>query len=259
MGQSVSKWVEGKARRKEIDVELSNERRMAYVLSQLNDKRHRHHKTREVATRGGYCEPLRATDVVTDEMVERLRMKKVEAQFVYEPYLRRAAQSEPVVEVMEAKVGSQHYNMPRITLPCAASLEELAALNQGYVSHDMLGGRQRLLRRQEAALAAVGGMERDRFVVDGSGYGALVYVHEAYSEAGLRGKRALLLLHALIGFDKGYMKRCMGSGPSDGERQRHDLKSQTKVCTASNPGPCQGLTPLQRPTTDRHDRPPCCD
>ena len=197
MGQAVSKWVEGKARRREVNVELSNERRMAYVLSQLNDKRQRQHKTRNVATPGEGSEQLRATDVVTDETVEHLRMKKVEAQFIYEPYLRRAAQLEPVVKTMDAKVGSQHYNMPRITLPCAASLEELAALNQGYISHDMLGGRQRLLRRQEAALAAVGGMERNRFVVDGSGYGALVYVHEAYSEAGLRGKRALLLLHAL--------------------------------------------------------------
>ena len=255
MGAHLSKWIKEKSASDQAadcrQCDEAVELRLAALLVELRDRDKRTRKTRTVASvEGAATEPLRATDVVPDQLVEELTLERKEAQEIYVPYLRRAAASKPLVERIDVKIGNQQYNMPRVTLPEAATLEELAAMNAQYISYGMLGkgSRRKLHKRQEAALAAVGGMNQDRFVVDGSGFGALVYVHDAFSDAGLRGKRVLLLLDAEMGIDKGYMKKCFGSATPDGDRVRHDLKSSQKVLCSCiqtlqpcSPPPCSGL------------------
>ena len=232
MGNALASWIRERAAVGSQTISIDVELRLAQLLAELEQRDLRGRRTRAVASGGGPAAPLRATDVVPDELVKDLRDERREAESIYVPYLRKAAKTEPVVEMMEVQIGTQHYNMPRIVLPHAASLEELEAMNAQYVSYGMLGGRKRLLEKQAKALAAVGGMNRDRFIVDGSGFGAMVYVHDAFSDAGLRGKRVLLLLDAEMGIDNGYFKKCFGSAEADGERARHDLKSQCKVRAA---------------------------
>ena len=231
MGAQVSKWIRDREASGGWAQDTAVELRLAHVLALLRKRRGtRARKTRTVATgEGAVAPPLRATDVVTEDTIKELRDARREDEAIYVPYLRRAAQSEPVVETMEVKIGTHEYRMPRVTLPCAATIEELEAMNGWYISYGMMGGRRRLLERQKAALADVGGLDQDRFIVDGSGYGAMVYIHDAFSDAGLRGKRALLLLNAEMGIDHGYMKKCFGSSVGDGERKRNDLKSANKV------------------------------
>tara|TARA_B110000046_G_scaffold19665_1_gene18613 strand:- start:1224 stop:1937 length:714 start_codon:yes stop_codon:yes gene_type:complete len=232
MGASLSSWIRAREAAGDWKQNRAVELRLSHLLAELRERRERGRKTRTVAvSEGAMEEPLRTTDVVSEQLAKDLQDASTEAQKVYVPYLRRAAKSEPVVELMDVKIAGRRYKMPRVTLPEAATLDELASMNAQYISYAMLGkgSRKKLRQRQEAALAAVGGMEQDRFVVDGSGYGALVYVNDAFSEAGLRGKRVLLLLDAEKGIDKGYMKKCFGSASAAADRMRHDLKSPDKV------------------------------
>ena len=156
MGAQPSKWIRQRASEDdEWQCDAVVELRLAELLGELRERKKRSRKTRTVAcVEGAVTDPLRTTDVVPDELVAELHGERKEAEAIYVPYLRKAAQSVPVVERINATVGSQSYDMPRVTLPEAASLEELEAMNAQYISYAMLGkGSRKRSPARHAGLA----------------------------------------------------------------------------------------------------------
>ena len=82
------------------------------------------------------------------------------------------------------------------------------------------------------------GVDSSYFLIDASGNGALVCARNWYSDAALRGKRALLCLNAERGLGNGYAKVCAGSGQPERSAVQNFLKSESKLRAWGKPDYC---------------------
>ena len=191
------------AREQYIDTEL------AKLLDE--ERRRQRQLSRSSCVAGAAGQELRAVDVVSADVAAELEAARKRDVPVMEAYFTRAMAAPPVLEQLQVKLAGRQYSLPRVTLTAAATDAELAAMPKLYPTRRLFGKTGALDRRWRNVLEQIG-MGTDYLVVDGTGCASGVVARNVYSDAGLVGKRVLLLLNARIGLGRGFAKVCMGSG-----------------------------------------------
>ena len=174
------------AREQYIDTEL------AKLLDE--ERRRQRQLSRSSCVAGAAGQELRAVDVlVSADVAAELEAARHRDVPVMEAYFTRAMAAPPVLEQLQVKLAGRQYKLPRVTLTAAATDAELAAMSKLYPTRRLFGKTGALDRRWRNVLEQIG-MGTDYLVVDGTGCASGVVTRNVYSDAGLVGKRALLLL-----------------------------------------------------------------